>query len=234
MIINLYNFSSSLRQSVDINIFNLAMNAALGVVAEATLPFVVFWLCATYCMAMGYDNVAGVAYEKNSVTRREAALGTAMLSASGTLGNLGYYWVAQSAPQLRWLSVLLGLACVDAIQYWTHRMLHIPGLYERFHKKHHALKCPYSYGALYHDGVEATLISVPTAAVFFALGLLWHEYLAVTTLSYIATLRQHVYSTPNDQHWVHHERAQDKNFGQPFWDVWDRLCGTKYYGARER
>lgn len=204
----------------------------LRVLVEATLPFLVYWACAGVCTLLKLDDVPNVNYAKNGITRRQVALATARLSVAASFANVLYFvlasWRHADVYALSFGRLVLGAFALDTSEYWIHRAMHTPHLYERFHKKHHALRCPYSFAALYHDPLEATLTSSVTVLLFIVLNLTWSEYLLITTAAYVGALYHHVFGGRDDFHWVHHETAPECNFSQPWWHGWDLVCGTKY------
>lgn len=199
---------------------------------EAASPFLAYWgACAFYTLARGGDR--DVTYERNTVSRSRVLWFIARLNASSLLGNIVAFTVFEARGRvdaLRPLHVLAGLFCIDTLEYFMHRLYHLPWLYVRFHKQHHALHSPYSYAALYNHWSEATLTSlVIGATLFWGVRASWYEFLLTTSLGFIAAVRQHTYlGSENDYHWIHHAVDQTSNFAQPFTDVWDRLLGTMY------
>ena len=142
-----------------------------------------------------------------------------------------------------WLKLLIGVAMLDLVTYWFHRMSHKAPLLWRFHRVHHSdTKMDASTNFRGHPleiflwfGSSNILASAIFGIDLFTIGV----YLFITTIQFIL---QHsnlrfpkwidkslglIYTTPN-MHKVHHDQDQhytDSNFADIF-IVWDRLFGT--------
>jgi lathosterol oxidase len=149
------------------------------------------------------------------------------------------------------LSPLLFLASQETYYYWTHRWMHLPGVYERVHAWHHESIETTAFTAFSFHPLEAIL-----QAIFFPLVLLvlpLHVYvffllLALMTLSAtinhagvevfpaswsrIPMLRRLIGATHHD---LHHKQART-NFGLYFtyWDEWMGTESSKYKDRFER
>jgi Delta7-sterol 5-desaturase len=138
------------------------------------------------------------------------------------------------------LSVLLYLAAHDAWFYWTHRAMHVPALFRRFHAVHHASRPPTAWAAMaFHPGealsgalvIPALVFVVPihVAALGVVLGIM--TLMGVTNhMGWELFPRALVYGRAG--RWLitatHHERHHRDyrcNYGLYF-RLWDRLCGT--------
>ncbi|MHA6718370.1 sterol desaturase family protein [Sphingomonas sp. RS6] len=138
------------------------------------------------------------------------------------------------------LSVLLYLFAHDSWFYWTHRWMHIPALFRRYHAVHHASRPPTAWAAMaFHWGEALTGAIVIPLLVFLipihvaALGL-------VLTVMTVMGVTNHmgwevfpawVWRGPMGA-WLitasHHQRHHERygcNYGLYF-RFWDRLCGT--------
>lgn len=145
-----------------------------------------------------------------------------------------------------WLKLILGVAMVDLVTYWFHRIGHLVPVLWRFHRVHHSdTKMDASSNFRSHP-IEAYLwfgtSNIVAAGVFgldlFTLGL---YYLVVTPLFFLehSNLRFPiwldrtvglVFTTPN-LHKIHHDQDQyytDSNFADIF-ILWDRIFGTYKY-----
>lgn len=135
----------------------------------------------------------------------------------------------------------------DFFLYWGHRIQHdIPYLWENFHKVHHSLETPTSFGTIYIHGNDATLQgSLPvilswlivrphplTMYAHFAFrifenavnhsGLDWLplNILSLKVLPFRASVAHH-----DAHHRYSHYGKNAKNYGEFFW-VWDWVFGT--------
>jgi sterol desaturase/sphingolipid hydroxylase (fatty acid hydroxylase superfamily) len=135
------------------------------------------------------------------------------------------------------------LGCVfieDFLFYWSHRALHTPFLYKRFHKKHHEFKVltGYSIASEYTHPVESLLgnilplmlgpillsVHLSTMTLWVVLRMLktcdahsgykfaWSPFGIVPPLN------------PAVRHDFHHEKGLG-SYGS-FFLIWDTLCGT--------
>ena len=56
------------------------------------------------------------------------------------------------------------------------------------------------------------------------------EFVMVNLLGTFKTVLDHTWFGDKERfHWVHHEVDIQKNFEQPWTDIYDRIFGTKYY-----
>jgi sterol desaturase/sphingolipid hydroxylase (fatty acid hydroxylase superfamily) len=150
-----------------------------------------------------------------------------------------------------WLKIILGVAMLDMVTYWFHRLSHRVPLLWRFHRVHHSDTSMDS--STYFRGHPLELFlwfgtSNILAAGIFGIDLLTlGVYFLVSTPFFViehTNLRFPrwmdrsiglIFTTPN-LHKVHHERDQyytDSNYADIF-ILWDRLFGTyKYKPAEE-
>jgi sterol desaturase/sphingolipid hydroxylase (fatty acid hydroxylase superfamily) len=168
------------------------------------------------------------------------------------LDQAGFYPLpkigAQWGPVWFWTSLVLIIVAHDAYFYWTHRLMHHPRLFRRFHRTHHKSNNPSPFTAYSFDLREAAV----TIAFFvgwyaitptpFAVGALFSIYLIGRN-----TLLHSGYElmparpdgrplldffTTTVHHDLHHGEA-GYNYGAWFtW--WDRWMGTEHpdYYAR--
>jgi len=130
--------------------------------------------------------------------------------------------LAPTLPQ-----ILLGMFLLDTAEYFCHRAMHMNrSLYAAAHSTHHSLPMSPSL-ALYNAATEAGLTG---AAIFVTMAMTdvgYQSFIVVTTMANVKTVWDH--SVYSHHHYMHHERP-DCNYEQPFWDVWDRVLGTKCKG----
>lgn len=150
-----------------------------------------------------------------------------------------------------WLRLILGVAVIDLIVYWFHRMSHTFPLVWRFHRVHHSDNSMDSSTYLRAHPIEVLLwfaSSTILAVALFGLDMLavGLYFLVVTVfqiaehanLRYPAWLDKTfglVFTTPN-QHKIHHDEDQfytDSNFADIF-ILWDRIFGTYKYKPVEQ
>eukprot|EP01094_Clydonella_sp_ATCC50884_P018592 TRINITY_DN3462_c2_g1_i1.p1 TRINITY_DN3462_c2_g1~~TRINITY_DN3462_c2_g1_i1.p1 ORF type:complete len:321 (+),score=106.69 TRINITY_DN3462_c2_g1_i1:141-1103(+) len=129
----------------------------------------------------------------------------------------------------------------DALNYWIHRMFHLPSLY-RFHKQHHEYKSPIPVSSEYFGALEELGTGVvPTIAGPLLMSLLAgptsvHQLVVVlwvavrvsesadAHLGYDLPWSVFRLGRPGDRHYYHHSHNVG-NYGALF-EFWDRVCGT--------
>lgn len=139
------------------------------------------------------------------------------------------------------LNFLLLVFFHDAYFYFTHRWLHRPEAFRRFHRIHHESRNPTPFAAFsFHPGeafIEAFAIPliallIPSNLYVFFLFLLFMTVLGVTN-----HLGYELYPSGTARHWfgrwwigaIHHQQHHTKyssNFGLYF-NFWDRLLKTQ-------
>lgn len=148
----------------------------------------------------------------------------------------GLWWLVLSLPAV----VLLH----DAYFYWTHRFMHLPGVFERVHRVHHLSTNPSPLSVLAFHPLEAVIafgaVVVITALVPVHVGVLalWSLSTLLTNimghLGYellppgMARSRFFGWINTATSHNQHH-RAFAANFGL-YTLLWDRLMGTVHPG----
>lgn len=141
-------------------------------------------------------------------------------------------------PALRFL---VAIFILDTWQYWLHRAMHTnKWLYKHFHSHHHRLYVPYAFGALYNHPVEGLLLDTIGAGLGYLItGMTTKESIFFYAFSTAKTVDDHCgYLLPIDPlqvffsnnaryHDIHHQSyGIKKNFSQPYFTFWDKLCGT--------
>ena len=159
-----------------------------------------------------------------------------------TLGTLVSNWLEVVA----WVAMLLVLH--DAWFYWTHRLLHRPAWFKRWHRTHHKTVTPTPFAAYAFDWREALVqvamplaigfvLPIPFLAFFAFLGIM----IARNVLGHCGTelhprgFADHWFwgnFTTTTHHDLHHSGGFGSNYGLYFtW--WDRICGTEHPRYRE-
>lgn len=146
------------------------------------------------------------------------------------------------------VSVLLYLAAHDCWFYWTHRAMHVPGLFKLMHAVHHESRPPTAWAAMSFHPWEALTGAVVIPALVFFIPIHVMALGAVLTIMTIMGVTNHmgwemfprvVVHGPLGR-WIitatHHQRHHEAyrgNYGLYF-RFWDRLCGTDLGLARWR
>lgn len=158
----------------------------------------------------------------------------------------GWFRIYQNAGEYGATWLVLSLPATVLIQdfyfYWTHRFMHLPGIYERVHRIHHLSANPTPLAGFSFHPLEALIqafsivvivILIPVhpamVALFLfyvmatnAMGHLGHEMLPVG-LARSAWLGWLNTATGHSQH----HRTHRYNFGL-YTMIWDRLFGTAH------
>lgn len=118
-----------------------------------------------------------------------------------------------------------GMLLLDTVEYASHRTMHTsPRLYRAMHRTHHEPPHPEPICALLNSPAEAGCVGALVALSFGAVGLSWECFAMVTILATCKTVWDHSWHSVH--HALHH-RYPRCNYEQPFFDVWDRLLGTR-------
>jgi sterol desaturase/sphingolipid hydroxylase (fatty acid hydroxylase superfamily) len=150
-----------------------------------------------------------------------------------------------------WLKLIAGVAMLDLVTYWFHRIGHLVPFVWRFHRVHHSdTKMDASTYFRGHPieiflwfGISNIIASAIFGLDLFTLGL---YYLIATPLFFLehSNLRFPawldrtvglIFTTPN-LHKIHHDQDQhytDSNFADIF-ILWDRIFGTFTYKPIEK
>lgn len=162
------------------------------------------------------------------------------------LKSNGYSASAWTGP--RTIAVTAGFVVAlllvhDGYFYWTHRLIHRPAFFKRWHRTHHKTITPTPFAAYAFDWREAALhtgmpalwqltIPTPNAAFVVFLGIM----IARNAVGHCGTelhprgfadhpFWQHFTTTTH--HDLHHSGSFGTNYGLYFtW--WDRICGTEH------
>lgn len=148
------------------------------------------------------------------------------------LGDYPLWWLP--------LSLFVYLFAHDTWFYWTHRLMHRPGVFRIAHAVHHASRPPTAWAAMAFHPIEALTGAVVIPALVFAIpihaGVLGMVLTVMTVMGVTNHMgwelfpRKLVHSRLGNwlitasHHQLHHERYRC-NYGLYF-RFWDRLCGT--------
>lgn len=165
---------------------------------------------------------------------------TFMLERFGLLS--GPTIAAAWGPAWFWTSLVLMIVAHDAFFYWTHRLMHDPRLFRRFHRRHHKSHNPSPFTAYSFDLGEAAVMAafvplwmllVPTQ--WPVVGLFMLHQIVRNTMGHSGYELMPAradgrpmfdWLTTTVHHDLHHAQA-GWNYGLYFtW--WDRLMGTEH------
>ncbi len=144
-------------------------------------------------------------------------------------------------PAWFWASLVLMIVAHDAFFYWSHRIMHHPRLFRRFHRRHHRSHNPSPFTAYSFDLGEAAIMGafvplwmliVPTQ--WPVVGLFMLHQIVRNTLGHAGYELMPAgkdgrplfdWLTTTTHHDLHHQAGY--NYGLYFtW--WDRLMGTEH------
>lgn len=170
--------------------------------------------------------------------------------------DLGQYGIFQKYDDIAeygwvwyWISIPLALAIHDTYFYWTHRAMHSPALYKRFHLTHHRSHNPTPFTA-YSFAVGEAVVEYAVVPMILIMMPMHDSALAIYLLIMIfknasahcgyelfprGTTRNPIlkHLTTVTHHDMHHQYANGGNYGFYF-TFWDKLMGTEHpdYEAR--
>ncbi len=144
--------------------------------------------------------------------------------------------------------VVLVLFLDDTWFYWTHRALHTPKLYKRFHRIHHNSADPSPFTTFAFHPFEAFTITASGLVIGLLLGVPTISWVLVGIASGLNNVSAHLgyewapkfwhklpiigWKTPPTHHNLHHEKVRG-NYALYF-TFWDRWMGTEFTDYRER
>jgi Delta7-sterol 5-desaturase len=145
-----------------------------------------------------------------------------------------------------WVVVLL--VTHDAWFYWTHRLLHRPAWFKRWHRTHHKTVTPTPFTAYAFDWREAFVHVAMPLAMQFVFTIPWSAFFIFLGIMIVRNVWGHCgtelhprgfadhwfwqHFTTTTHHDLHHSGGFGCNFGLYFtW--WDRICGTEHPRYRE-
>ncbi|MCI0351222.1 MAG: sterol desaturase family protein [Acidobacteriales bacterium] len=158
------------------------------------------------------------------------------------------YWrVADHGWPWFWASIVMTILLHDTYFYWTHRLMHHPRLFPKFHRVHHLSHNPSPWAAYAFDPAEAfvqagifplTALLIPIHPSAFAIFVIWqiiHNILGHTGYEFhprwLMKTPLKFFLTPT-HHAMHHEKLRG-NYGIYF-NFWDGLMGTNHPHYEER
>jgi lathosterol oxidase len=164
--------------------------------------------------------------------------------------GLNKLYVVADAHGWIWLvaSFFVFVALHDAWFYWTHRLMHHPHVFHRFHRTHHLSVAPTPWAAYSFSAAEAlvqalylpvVLLVVPAHQSVIFLWMIWmvlrnvmgHSGTELLPRAWLAGWWGRCFTTTL-HHEMHHAYGHH-NYGLYFvW--WDRTCGTEHPEYRQR
>lgn len=132
------------------------------------------------------------------------------------------------------VSNIIGEICLakysmDISFYITHRILHIPPLYEWFHKKHHEVKNPIGISAIYTtigDLYFANLLPIAWVPLLVITSSLIYKFWVILSILSTVCIAHSGYRDLSEFHDIHH-RYFKYNYGNSYF--MDKMLGTYYH-----
>lgn len=173
----------------------------------------------------------------------------------GLLWELGWTRIYLRFDEYGWFYLLaspfLLMFIHDTYFYWTHRWLHRPGIYERYHAIHHASLRPSPWASFSFHPVESVInaLAIPFIALFLPLHpVVILVHLTLMTLSAItnhmgfevlprtALHRWWGKALISGVHHTLHHRYFRTNYGLffSFWDLWMKTEAPQYHREFDR
>ena len=138
------------------------------------------------------------------------------------------------------LSIVLMILFHDMYFYWTHRLLHLPGWYEKVHSVHHLSSNPSPFTSMAFHPIESVIQAIvlplmvvvipshPFAVFVFLIYMVYknvrgHAGYEFTTLDQ-RKRKWNLWHSYSIHHNLHHRRGKD-NYGL-YLTIWDRLMKT--------
>jgi len=129
--------------------------------------------------------------------------------------------------QREFLNLLVHMATVETVFYWTHRLIHCKKLYGWIHKKHHRFTAPVSVASMYAHWIEFAFGNMAGVILgpFFTNCHPYHAFLW-TCFAIVNTGGAHsgYFCFEGENHDMHHE-VFNCNFGTAKFFDW--LCKTR-------
>lgn len=139
----------------------------------------------------------------------------------------GYLWLILQIP--------ITFVWQDYVTYWTHRILHWPWLYKKFHKLHHTYKQPTAFSVTAIHPVEFVFIQCIYISPMFMFPVYFVPYCLMLMYIYYHGIIDHSGITFKRQWWQpwqpdcifhdNHHQYFHVNFGFNI-EYWDKLHGT--------
>ena len=130
--------------------------------------------------------------------------------------------LAPGSPAIE--DVLIGMLLLDTVEYFMHRACHSSRtLYSLAHATHHSISMKPEL-AMYNSSVEAGFVGSMVLLVFAITDIGFSSFIVVQTLASVKTVWDH---SQYSKHHLQHHLQPFSNYEQPFFDIWDRLLGTK-------
>jgi sterol desaturase/sphingolipid hydroxylase (fatty acid hydroxylase superfamily) len=201
------------------------------------LPVATFWITSFYFYATGKTELTEEQQKKNinltPLFMAKKMIQINILYIASTLASIhiqqiiGIQQNTEKPFLLRLWTVPFGMFAIDTVQYFAHRAYHTYPFLYRYHKVHHQLKSLHVMGSLYNSWTEIVMTGSLSALTFY--GFLQYtpfEFAMVTSISFVATIKDHCPGYGTTAHSIHHNVDVNCNFQQPFFNYWDIILGT--------
>jgi sterol desaturase/sphingolipid hydroxylase (fatty acid hydroxylase superfamily) len=199
------------------------------------------------------------AFPEGSQIRREALHSLRSAVIFGVVGTLTVFAVRQGWTRMYfstgdypamwfWFSILLTILLHDTWFYWTHRLMHHPGLFRAVHRDHHLSRNPTPWAAFAFSPMEAAVQAMifplavflfPLHPLAFGMFMMWQMFFNVightgyeyNRPGFMKSWIRFLINTPTN-HIMHHEFLKG-NYGLYF-NFWDRIMKTNHPDYEKR
>jgi sterol desaturase/sphingolipid hydroxylase (fatty acid hydroxylase superfamily) len=189
------------------------------------MPTIVFWSVASGLHLLGYNS-----QYNGKVTIREMITTQLCIDCLQFVSSLPRLWIDDNLLELSFLHIIYGIAAIDFVEYFSHRLLHSSSVLMQFHKRHHRLVPVHTLGAYFNDPREVMFTG--TILGFFLVvigGLSILEISIVASVGTVFTIFDHCPSSHDiSRHERHHTSGPNADFSQPFTGFYDFLFKTRH------
>lgn len=157
-----------------------------------------------------------------------------------------YFNLHEYSTPYFFISILLMIFVHDTYFYWTHRVLHLPGVFKLIHKTHHLSHNPTPWASFSFHPAEAIISAGIIPIMVFLIPCHPFAIFAFLTYMTLVNVMGHLgyelfpkrfinskigkWQNTSTNHNLHHQYSKS-NFGLYF-TIWDRLMGT--FDARDK
>jgi sterol desaturase/sphingolipid hydroxylase (fatty acid hydroxylase superfamily) len=189
------------------------------------MPTIVFWSVAGGLHLLKYNSQYNGKVEIKEMITTQLSIDCIQFFSS-----LPRLYLEDGWSEFSVLHLLYGLAVIDFVEYFAHRLLHSNSMLMQFHKRHHRLVPVHTLGAYFNDPREV-LFTGFFLTIFLVLigGLSLLEVSIVASIGTVFTILDHCPSSSGvSRHERHHTIGPNADFSQPFSGFYDYLFKTRY------
>ncbi len=190
------------------------------------MPTIVFWIVSGGLHLIGCNSQ----YD-GKVTVQEMISTQLFIDIIQFVSSLPRLWIDINPFQLSLCNLVYGIATIDFVEYFVHRLLHSYPILMQIHKRHHRLVPVHTLGAYFNDPREILFTGTILSFFLVFIGeLSVLEVSIVASIGTIFTIFDHCPSLAKilPRHERHHTIGTNADFSQPFIGFYDFLFKTRY------